>query len=85
MAFNSPPPNGFVRHSSIAFEMLAIIGIFTFAGWKLDQWLKNKVPVFLLILSLSGVCIGIYTMIKGVLKEEKGKNKTDKIVKNNNS
>lgn len=74
MAFNSHSAKGFVRYSSIGFEMLAIIGLFTFAGWKLDQWLKNKFPVFLLIFSLSGVCIGIYTAIKGVLKEE-GKNR----------
>ena len=73
MVFNSHRAKGFVSYSSIAFEMVAIIGIFTFAGWKLDQWLKNKFPIFILISSLSGVCIGIYTVVKRVLKEEKHK------------
>ena len=73
MVFTAYRTKGFVRYSSIAFEMLAIIGLFTLAGWKLDQWLKNTFPVFLLILSLSGVFIGIYTIIKRVLKEEKQK------------
>jgi len=73
MVFNSHSAKGFVRYSSIAFEMVAIIGICTFVGWKLDQWLKNKFPVFILISSLSGVCIGIYTVVKRVLKEEKHK------------
>ena len=68
MVFNSQDANGFVRYSSIAVQMLAIIGLFTFAGWKLDQWLNNKFPVFLLILSLSGVFIGIYTAVKDFLK-----------------
>jgi F0F1-type ATP synthase assembly protein I len=81
MAFKSYNANSFVRYSGIGFEMLAIIGIFTFAGWKLDQWLKNKFPVFLLILSLSGVCIGIYTVIKRLLKEDK-KAKSKKITNN---
>jgi F0F1-type ATP synthase assembly protein I len=68
MAYNPPPANGFVRYSSIAFEMLAIVGIFSFAGWKLDRWLENTFPVFLLILSLTGVFLGIYTMIRKVIK-----------------
>jgi len=71
MAFNSQSANGFVRYSSIALQMVAVIGLFTFVGWKLDQWLKNEFPVFLLILSLSGVFIGIYTAIKDFLKTEK--------------
>ena len=73
MSSNANSTKNFVRYSNIAFEMLAIIGIFTFVGWKLDFWLKNKFPVFLLIFSLSGVCIGIYISIRGFLKGEKQK------------
>ncbi|MCL2132180.1 MAG: AtpZ/AtpI family protein [Lentimicrobiaceae bacterium] len=73
MAVNSRNAKGFVRYSGMAFEMIAIIGIFTFAGWKLDQWTGNKFPVFVLTFSLSGVCIGIYTAIKGFLKGNKDK------------
>jgi len=68
MVFDSQNAKGFARYSSIAFQMVAIIGLFTFAGWKLDQWLNNKFPIFLLILSLSGVFIGIYTAVKDFLK-----------------
>ena len=73
MPANAKPTNSLVRYSSIAFEMLAIIEAFTFAGWKLDQWLKKNFPVFTLILSLSGVFLGIYTVVRGALKEEKDK------------
>jgi F0F1-type ATP synthase assembly protein I len=67
--------NGFVRYSGIAFEMLAIIGIFTFVGWKLDRWLQNKFPVFVLIFSLSGIGLGIYVAVKDFLrKNEEMKN-----------
>jgi len=72
MAFNRSA-NGFIRYSTMAFEMVAVIGIFTFVGWKLDRWLENKFPVFLLIFTLSGVFTGIYTALKDFLKE--GKNK----------
>ena len=68
MAFNPHNTDGFIRYSSMAFEMLAIIGLFTFIGWKLDKWLENSIPVFVLILSLSGVCLGIYLGIKDFLK-----------------
>ena len=72
--------NGFVRYSGIAFEMLAIVGGFTFVGWKLDRWLENRLPIFTLILSLSGVCLGIYAAISGFLKEDKRKkNNSQKI------
>ena len=65
--------NASIRYSGIAFEMLAIMGIFTFIGWKLDRWLENRLPIFTLICSLSGVCFGIYTAINGFLKEDKRK------------
>jgi len=74
MAFNPRSSNGFVRYSSMAFEMLAIIGISTFVGWKLDKWLESQFPVFLLILSLTGVVIGIYTAMKDFLRKENKNN-----------
>lgn len=64
---------GLVRYSGMAIEMILIMGLFTFAGWKLDQWLNNEFPVFIVIFSLSGVCVGIYTVVRMVLKEEKQK------------
>ena len=61
--------NHYARYSSIAFQMLAIILLGMFAGYKLDQWLNIR-PVFTVILSLLSVFIAIYVVIKDLLKKK---------------
>ena len=55
--------NQFIRYSNLGFEMIAIIGIGTFLGFKIDQWLNMSFHLFLLIFMILSV-IGaiIYTM-----------------------
>ncbi len=48
--------------------MLAIIGIMTWCGIKLDKVLGLANPVFTVILSLLGVFAGIYTAIRDFIK-----------------
>jgi len=48
--------------------MIAIIGILTWCGIKLDKVLGLQKPVFTIILSLLGVFAGIYTAIKDFIK-----------------
>lgn len=48
--------------------MLAIIGIMTWAGIKLDKVLGLANPVFTVILSLLGVFAGIYTAVRDFIK-----------------
>jgi F0F1-type ATP synthase assembly protein I len=50
----------------MAFQMGAIIGIFTFGGYQLDKWI-HTLPLFTIILSLGGVVIAIYVSIKDVI------------------
>jgi len=61
---NSKPVKSFARYSGIAIQMVAIIGIMTWAGVKLDERRASDIPVFTIILSLLGVFAGIYTAIK---------------------
>ncbi len=61
--------NNYGRYSSIAFQMLAIILLGVFGGFKLDQWIHTK-PVFTIVLSIGSVILAIYTVTKDLLKKK---------------
>lgn len=57
--------------SGIAFQMGFLIGIGAFIGVKLDQYYPNKYSVFTIIFSLIGVFLGLYVVIRQLLKMTK--------------
>ena len=57
----------FIRYSSLAFEMIAIMGIGTFAGVKMDQWLDLSFPAFTLLLMVLSTAGAIYHAIRKFL------------------
>ena len=61
--------DNFIRFSSLGFEMMAIIGIFTFLGYKIDQWMKNEFNGFTLGLMIFSVIIAILHGTKNLLKK----------------
>ncbi len=66
--------DNYTRYTSMGFEMLLIILIGVFGGIKLDQWLHLKVPVFTVVLSVLAVILSIYSVTRGLLKNDR-KNK----------
>lgn len=56
----------YVKYSGLVFQMIGIIGVFTYAGYKIDEYQAGKIPIFTAILSLIGVCISLYTVIKSL-------------------
>ncbi|MDP4290858.1 MAG: AtpZ/AtpI family protein [Bacteroidota bacterium] len=62
--------NDYARYSNMAFQMGAIIVIFTFGGYHLDKWI-GTLPLFTIIFSLGGVAIAIYVSIKDLLHKKK--------------
>ncbi len=58
----------FGKYSGIAFQMIAIIGVMTWGGVKLDKVLGLSTPVFTIILSLLGVFAGIYVAVKDFIR-----------------
>ena len=58
----------FIRYSSLAFEMIAIMGIGVFIGYLIDDWLKLSFPAFTLGLMILSVVAAIYHAIKNFLK-----------------
>ncbi|WP_118193256.1 AtpZ/AtpI family protein [Albibacterium indicum] len=60
----------YAYYSGLGFQMIAIIGVFTFIGYKIDAWQGNEKPIFTAVLSLVGVCSSLYSVIKSVNKKK---------------
>jgi ATP synthase protein I len=58
------------RYSGMTFQLAAVIIIFIFIGKWLDTKIIFKFPVFTVALSFLGVFVGIYFVIKDVLKHK---------------
>jgi hypothetical protein len=60
----------FIRYSSLGFEMMAIIGVFTYGGYKIDEWMKNHFKGFTLGLMVLSVVIAIVYATGNLLKKK---------------
>ena len=60
--------DAFIRYSSLAFEMMAIIALGTFAGFKIDQWLNNDFRWATLVLMVVSVIGSVFYFIRKLLK-----------------
>jgi len=63
---NNKSGNNYAKFSGIGFQMIAIIGIFTYAGYKLDQAAGHQLKWATAALSLTGVFISLYVIIKSL-------------------
>ncbi len=54
----------YVKFSGMVFQMIGVIGLFTFGGYKLDIYYNLQTPIFTAILSVTGVLISLYIIIK---------------------
>ena len=78
---NPPSPNkdkptglqSYARYSGLAFQMIAIILAFVWAGKKIDEIYFQGRSVFIIVLSLIGVIIAMYVVLKDFLKSTKKK------------
>jgi hypothetical protein len=64
----SKPTNSYIKYSGLGFQMIAIIGMFTYAGYKIDESAHHQVKWVTATLALIGVFISLYVVIKS-LKE----------------
>lgn len=70
------PFSTYAKYSGIAFQMIAIIGLGSYGGVKLDEAYPNNNRWFTLICSLASVGIAMYVVFKQVANDSK-KRKTD--------
>ncbi|QIA06692.1 AtpZ/AtpI family protein [Draconibacterium halophilum] len=68
--YTTQKTNSFIRYSSLGFEMMAIIGVFTFLGYKIDQWMHNEFKGFTLALVIFGVVVSIVYGTKSLLRTD---------------
>lgn len=54
----------YAKYTGVAFQMMAIIGGFAVAGYKLDQWYDHKTQWITAIACVLGVCLSIYQVIR---------------------
>ena len=62
--------DNFIRYSSLAFEMMGIIALGTFAGFKIDQWMENEFKAFTLALMIISVIAAILYGTRNLLKKK---------------
>jgi hypothetical protein len=62
------PLNAYVKYSGVGFQMIAIIGLFAFAGYKIDESAHHQVKWVTAVLSLIGVFISLYIVIVSLKK-----------------
>lgn len=66
------PPSDLARFSGIGLQMVAIIGIFVFIGYKIDEGRgENVKPWFTLAFSVFGVIIGMVYLIRSIYRDSK--------------
>lgn len=59
----------FIRYSSLGFEMMVIIALGTFGGYKIDQWMNNEFKGFTLGLMIVSVVLSVIYGIRNILKK----------------
>jgi F0F1-type ATP synthase assembly protein I len=61
--------NSYLRYSGLAVQLLAIIGVSGWIGYKIDQWFNLKYPVFMLILGFLGFSGMMYQVYRSINKD----------------
>ena len=59
--------DNFIRYSSLAMEMMVIMGAGVWLGYKIDHWLGLSFPAFTLSLMILSVVGAIYYAIRRFL------------------
>ena len=61
--------NAYLKYSAMAFQMGAIIAVFSFIGQKIDTYYEATTSYWTAGFALLGVCFALYFLLKDVLNE----------------
>lgn len=64
-------PNLFFKYSNMAIQMAVIIGLSAWGGSRLDEQYHHTTPVFTIVLSLLGIGIALYLVLKDFINPKK--------------
>lgn len=65
----SKKTNRLAQYSGLAFQMLGTILVFTYGGYKLDEYFHSKIPVWTLVFSLTSIAASLYMFIRNLPKD----------------
>ena len=54
----------YAKYTGVAFQMMAIIGVSAFIGYKIDQYYDHKTQWVTALACVIGVCLSIYQTIR---------------------
>lgn len=60
---NNGPMNSYIKFSTMGFQMIVIIGGFTYGGYKIDESAHHQTKWATAVLALVGVFISLYIVI----------------------
>jgi len=63
-----PPLNDYVKFTAMGFQMIAIIGVFTYVGYRIDLSAQHQTKWVTAVLALVGVFISMYVVISSLKK-----------------
>ena len=58
--------NSYAFYTGMGFQMIGVIGVFAYIGYKIDEDRGSKTPLFTAFFSLAGVFISLYLIIRSV-------------------
>lgn len=61
--------NNYLRYSGLAFQLLASITVGGWVGYKTDEWLNLRYPVFMLVFGLCGFGGSLYLVYRSFNRE----------------
>lgn len=64
-------PQNSLRYAGLATQWMVMLLIAVFAGYKVDQWLKWKIPVCLIVFPLIALAVSLWQLIKEFSKPKK--------------
>lgn len=59
----------YVRYSALGLQMLVIIGLGCYGGWKLDEYLGLKYPIFTMLGVLLSLFLSLYYLVKDLSRK----------------
>jgi ATP synthase protein I len=71
MKKSNNPLSDYSRYSSIAIQMLVIIGGGVIGGFYLDRWINWKFPVFTVAFSFLSVALAIFITLREFFRPKK--------------
>jgi len=60
----------FIKYTGMGFQMLATIGLFAFAGYKIDGYRHSEKFIFMAIFGLVGVLVSLYQVVRQLNSKE---------------